>query len=58
MEELFGEIEDEHDTDEYIAKQTEDDTYLLSARLEIERQGVECLPPCDRMECRRVGRAA
>lgn len=37
VEELFGEIEDEHDTDEYIAKQTEDDTYLLSARLEIER---------------------
>ncbi|MBQ2436237.1 MAG: HlyC/CorC family transporter [Bacteroidaceae bacterium] len=37
VEELFGEIEDEHDTDEYIAKKTEDDTYLLSARLEIER---------------------
>ena len=37
VEELFGEIEDEHDVDDYIAKQTEEDTYLLSARLEIER---------------------
>lgn len=37
VEELFGEIEDEHDVDDYIAKQSEDDTYTLSARLEIER---------------------
>lgn len=37
VEELFGEIEDEHDTDEYIAKKTDEDTYTLSARLEIER---------------------
>ena len=37
VEELFGEIEDEHDVEDYVAKQTEEDTYLLSARLEIER---------------------
>lgn len=37
IEELFGEIEDEHDVDDYIAKCNEDGTYLLSARLEIER---------------------
>ena len=37
IEELFGEIEDEHDVDDHIAKRNEDGTYLLSARLEIER---------------------
>ncbi len=37
VEELFGEIEDEHDVDDYIAKMNEDGTYTLSARLEIER---------------------
>ena len=37
VEELFGEIEDEHDVDDYIAKRNDDGSYLISARLEIER---------------------
>ena len=37
VEEIFGEIEDEHDTPNYVAKQLNDTEYILSARLEIER---------------------
>jgi CBS domain containing-hemolysin-like protein len=37
VEEIFGEIEDEHDTTSYIAKQTDTNEYILSARLEIEK---------------------
>ncbi len=37
VEEIFGEIEDEHDVDSYIAKQVGEKEYVLSARLEIER---------------------
>ena len=37
MEEIFGDIEDEHDNTTYIAKQTGEHDYVLSARLEIEK---------------------
>lgn len=37
VEEIFGEIEDEHDTTSYVAKEIEENEYILSARLEIER---------------------
>ena len=37
VEEIFGEIEDEHDSLKYVAKQTGDKEFLLSARLEIDK---------------------
>ena len=37
MEEITGEIEDEHDNTNHVAKQLADDEYMLSARLEIEK---------------------
>ena len=37
VEEIFGDIEDEHDSTKYVAKQTADGDYLLSARLEIDK---------------------
>ncbi|MEG1837724.1 MAG: hemolysin family protein [Bacteroidaceae bacterium] len=37
VEEIFGDIEDEHDISSYIAKEIEPNEYLLSARLEIEK---------------------
>ena len=36
MEEVFGEIEDEHDSNKYVAKEVAEGEYLLSARMEIE----------------------
>lgn len=37
VEEIFGDIEDEHDNTKYIAKQLDNGEYLLSARLEIDK---------------------
>ena len=37
VEEIFGDIEDEHDSVNYVAKQLDGGEYLLSARLEIEK---------------------
>jgi CBS domain containing-hemolysin-like protein len=36
VEELFGEIEDEHDTIEYLEEQVNETTYKFSARLEVD----------------------
>lgn len=37
VEEIFGDIEDEHDNTSYICKQISEGEYVLSARLEIEK---------------------
>ncbi len=37
VEEIFGDIEDEHDNTNYIAQQTADGDYILSGRLEIDK---------------------
>lgn len=37
VEEIFGDIEDEHDSNNYVAKQVGNGEYMLSARLEIEK---------------------
>lgn len=37
VEEIFGDIEDEHDSNNYVARQLSDNEYLLSARLEISK---------------------
>jgi CBS domain containing-hemolysin-like protein len=36
MEEIFGEIEDEHDNKEHLAKKINDNEYLVSGRLEVK----------------------
>jgi CBS domain containing-hemolysin-like protein len=37
VEEIFGDIEDEHDNTSYICKKIGEDEYIMSARLEIEK---------------------
>ena len=37
VEEIFGDIEDEHDNTSYICKQIDEHEYVLAARLEIEK---------------------
>ncbi len=36
IEEIFGDIEDEHDADDLVEQRLGDNTYLLSARLEVD----------------------
>lgn len=37
VEQIFGEIEDEHDTTSYVAKSLGNNEYVLSARLDVEK---------------------
>ncbi len=37
VEDIFGDIEDEHDNNKYVAQKTSDGDYILSARLEIDK---------------------
>jgi CBS domain containing-hemolysin-like protein len=40
LEEILGEIDDEHDTDEMIEKKIDDRTFIFSGRLEVEHLNV------------------
>lgn len=37
VEQIFGEIEDEHDTNSYVAQKTDENEYILSGRLDVEK---------------------
>ncbi|MDY4409952.1 MAG: hemolysin family protein [Prevotella sp.] len=37
VEEIFGDIQDEHDSDNLIAKKIDDNNFMLSARMEIDK---------------------
>ena len=37
VEEIFGDIEDEHDTQNLVARKVSDDEFEFSGRMEIER---------------------
>ncbi len=41
IEEIFGEIEDEHDNRGYIAEQTSENEYLFSGRLEVKTANIK-----------------
>jgi CBS domain containing-hemolysin-like protein len=41
IEEIFGEIEDEHDNRDYIAEKIGDNEYLLSGRLEVKNANLK-----------------
>jgi CBS domain containing-hemolysin-like protein len=41
VEEIFGEIEDEHDTKLFVAKKINEDEYVFSGRMEIDRVNEE-----------------
>jgi len=41
LEEIFGEIDDEYDADEYVENQLSDNEYILSGRLEIDHLNEE-----------------
>ena len=36
LEEIFGEIKDEYDTEEFVEKETEPGVYIFSGRLELD----------------------
>ena len=53
MEEIFGDIKDEHDVREYVAKKINDHEFVLSGRLEVEKVNEQFnleLPESDQYE--------